>query len=123
MRTFVIAALAACVTVPAAAQSPPVAMFAAKPGESINLGANYWVSAANCQNLALAKPDFEVLSGPPGLKFEFREAMVIPQNVAGCHSEVKGGYVWVHIPDDIEGTSAHVVMRITQHDRNGPQAR
>ena len=117
-----VAAVATLVSLPVMAQTPPVTNYAVRPGETINLGANYWV-APTCQNMALAKPDIEQLSGPAGLVFEFREAMVMPQNVVGGKSEIKGGYIWLTVPHDIEGTDAHVVLRITQHDRNGPQPR
>jgi hypothetical protein len=112
--------LAVTLAAPAMAQAPPATTYAARPGETINLGAFYLVNPTTCQNLAVARPDIEVLSGPPDLKFEVREAMVIPQNY-GCKNEVKGGYIWLTVPADIAASSAHIIARITHHDRNGPR--
>ena len=122
MRKSMIATIAALCSLPATAQTPPITSYAVRPGETINLGANYWVSTT-CQNQALAKPDIEILSGPPGLVFEFRDAMVIPQNIVGCKNEIKGGYIWLTVPPDIEAIDTRVLLRIPQHDRNGPQPR
>ena len=122
MTRTVIAAIAAIVSTSAIAQGPTVQTYAARPGETINLGPVSWVNTTTCQNVAVAKADFEILSGPAGLSIEVREAMVIP-NAGSCKNEVKGGYVWLTVPPDIEGPTAHVVTRVIHHDRNGPQAR
>jgi len=121
MRTFLFAAAAAIIATAAIAQTPTT--YAVRPGEAINLGAISWVNSTTCQSLAVSKPDVEILSGPPGLAVEVREMMVVPNNVGNCRNEVRGAQVWLTVPPDIEGTSAHVVTRVTHHDRNGPQQR
>ena len=122
-KRIVLVAIAAMLALPAQAQQPIVNTYVARPGETINLGPTYWVVPTTCQNIAIAKPDVEILSGPAGLKVEVREAMVIPQNAGNCKNEVKGAHIWLTVPADIEAVTAHIVARITQHDRNGPQPR
>lgn len=123
MRTILLATSAAILATSAMAQTPTPNTYVARPGETINLGPTYWVPPVTCQSVAIAKPDVEILSGPPGLKVDVREAMVVPNNVGNCKNEVKGAYLWLSVPEDIEGGTAHVIARITQHDRNGPQPR
>ena len=122
-KRILVATVAAMLAMPAQAQQTVSPTYVAKPGETINLGPVMWVSTTTCQSLAVAKTDFEILSGPPGLKVEVREAMVIPNSIGNCKNEVKGAYVWLTVPADIESSNAHIIARVTHHDRNGPQQR
>src|ERR1700730_17527591 len=82
------------------AQTPPLATYAAKAGETIDLGPIYWVNSQTCQSLATAKSDVEILEGPPGLTIEVKEDMVIPTSI-NCKNKVKGGRVTLTVPADI----------------------
>lgn len=123
MKKFLIstAILASLVGV-AAAQTAPVANYAVRPGETIDLGATYWVNQTTCQSLSTAPSTVEMLQGPPGLKFEVKEGLVTP-NAQNCKNQIRGGHIMMTVPDDIEATSAHVILRIIHHDRNGVQNR
>jgi len=48
---------------------------------------------------------------------------VVPNVSGNCHTPVRGGYAWITVPADIEGPSAHIIARVTHHDRNGSQQR
>jgi hypothetical protein len=123
MRTFLISIIVAALTIgPVKAQTPVTSTYAAKAGETIDLGPIYWVNAQTCQSLATAKSDVEMLEGPPGLTFEIKEDMVVPV-AQGCKNKIKGGRLLMTVPSDIEAASAHVVVRLIHHDRSGEQKR
>jgi hypothetical protein len=122
LKTSAIVLLALTFSSIAVAQVPSTTTYAAKAGETIDLGPIYWVNAQTCQSLAIAKSDVEMLEGPPGLTFNVKDEMVVP-TAQNCKNKVKGGRVMMTIPADIEASSAHVVVRIIHHDRNGEQKR
>ena len=124
LRMMLIAIVAATVGFDdiAHGQATAVPNFAVKAGETIDIGPIYWVNAQTCQSLSTAPSSVEMLEGPAGLKFEVKEGMVVP-NAQNCKNQIKGGHIMMSVPEDIEATSAHVILRLIHHDRNGVQQR
>jgi hypothetical protein len=102
---------------PAKAQDAP-RQFAVKNGESIDLGAVYYVS--NCRSIMIGLPDIEVLEGPKNVALSIREEPVLPRR-QGCAAKVNGGTLVLAAKDVTEPAEAKLTYRVNYKTKDGPR--
>jgi hypothetical protein len=101
----------------AQAQALNVPSIAIKSGETLELGPVYFVQT--CRSIMLAKPEAEILEGPPGVTVTVKEGDVVPRSL-GCANKVKGGTLFLTAPQQIEDDGvARLVVRVNFKTKDG----
>ena len=101
------------------AQTTVIQTIAMKSGETLDLGPVYYVQQQTCRSLAIAKPEAEILEGPPDVAVTIKEGEVVPR-AQGCSNKVRGGQLLLTAPKEIDDPSfARLVIRITHKTRDG----
>src|SRR5262245_50279397 len=83
---------------------------ALKSGESAELAQVYYIGA-NCKSLLKARPEVEIMDGPPGVTAAIREEMVVPRGL-GCAQAVQGGKLVITANEIEDYGRARLVLRI-----------
>lgn len=105
----------------AQAQTPVILTIALKSGETQDLGPVYFVR--NCRSISIAKPEVEILEGPPDTAVTIKDEDVVPRN-QGCANKVRGGKLLITAPKEIEDPSfTRLIIRITYKSRDGDTKR
>jgi hypothetical protein len=93
-------------------------LVAVKNGESVDLGAVYYVG--NCKSIMIGLPDIEVLEGPSGVALSIREEPVLPRR-QGCAAKVAGGTVVLTAKDVTAPAEAKLTYRVNYKTKDGPR--
>ena len=112
----VMASVLACLasTLPANAQ----ARLALKSGETLELGAIYYVS--RCKSTMIGAPEIEMLEGPEEIKLTYKEEMVLPR-AQSCANRVPGGKLFLSATDIKESGHATLTYRVKYKTKDGPR--
>jgi ribosomal protein L21 len=94
--------------------------IALKSGESVELGAVYWI--ANCQSIMIGLPEVEILEGPPGVTLAVKEAMVLPRR-QNCANKVSGGIISAAAAEVKDRVQAKLIYRVKYKTKDGERQR
>jgi hypothetical protein len=89
---------------------PAAAQMHAKSGQSIDLGAVYWVES--CVSRLDGFVGVEMTSGPPGVTLDLRKEPVVASR-QGCTTPVPGANVVATMPVVTQATKTTVKYRVT----------
>ncbi len=92
--------------------------LALKAGESAEIGDLFMVS--NCRSLLKSTPQATILSGPPSVTVEVKDADVMPR-IAQCSRPVKGGKLIVKAGDVQDESETTMTIRISYDTKDGPR--
>jgi len=99
----------------AGAQAQP-SKLALKSGETIDLGAVYYIT--NCRSIMIGLPEVEILEGPPELSLAIKAEQVLPRRF-NCAAKVPGGTLRLIAKDIKERTEANLVYRLKFKTKDG----
>jgi hypothetical protein len=94
--------------------------IALKSGDSIDLGAVYWV--ANCRSIMIGLPQVEILEGPPEVTLSIKEEPVLPRR-QNCAAKVPGGTLVATAKDIKEPAEAKLTYRLKYKTKDGDRQR
>ena len=92
--------------------------LALKAGESAEIGDLFIV--ANCRSLLKSTPQATILSGPPNVTVEVKDADVMPR-IAQCSRPVKGGKLLIKAGDVQDESETTMTIRISYDTKDGPR--
>jgi hypothetical protein len=105
----------------AQAQTPVILTIALKSGETQDLGPIY--SIRLCRSTSIAKPEVEILEGPPDITVTIKEEDIVPR-AQGCANKVPGGRLLITAPKEIVDPSfTRLAVRITYKTDDGDEKR
>ena len=90
---------------------------AMRSGESLELGQVYAIGLT-CKSLLTAKPEVEIMDGPPGVTAFIRDEPVVPRSV-GCAKPVDGGKLLISTGHIDDYSKTRMVLRIKMKTKNG----
>ena len=99
------------------AQTANAQNIAIKSGETLELQSVYFVQ--NCRSAAIAKPEAEILEGPPDVMVTVKEGDVVPR-AQGCSNKIRGGTLFLTAPYEIDDSGVtRLVIRVKYKTRDG----
>jgi hypothetical protein len=87
-----------------------------KNGESIEVGAVYYV--AHCRSIMVGLPEVEVLEGPSEVTLSIKEEPVLPRRL-GCANKVAGGTLMLTAKGVTEPTESKLAYRLRYKTKDG----
>ena len=90
--------------------------LALKSGESVELGAVYWV--INCRSVMIGLPEIEILEGLDGESLSIKEGMVMARRL-NCPKPVPGGTLFITAKDVSEPTEGKLTYRLKYKTKDG----
>jgi hypothetical protein len=94
------------------------ATLALKSGETAEIGDLYFV--INCRSILKGPPQATILSGPPGVTVEVKEADVLPR-IQQCSRPVKGGKLIIKAGDVGDESETTMTIRVNFDTKDGPR--
>jgi hypothetical protein len=95
---------------------PDLRRIALKSGESVELGAVYYIM--NCRSVMVGKPVVEILEGPPEVSLTIKEGDVLPRR-QGCSGKVPGGTLIATAAAVKETKIARLIYRVKYKTKDG----